>query len=76
MSTVSRPDTAVALAAAELEVHRGQTVLMLIPVLSRKLLKTAYAWGARNCEIHFAQRRGAYRPFDGVVIPTFMPETG
>jgi GNAT superfamily N-acetyltransferase len=67
---------AVALAAAELDVHRGHTVLMLIPVLSRKLLETVYSWGARNCEIHFAQCRGNYRPFDGIVIPTFVPETG
>jgi GNAT superfamily N-acetyltransferase len=68
-------DVAVGLAASELDAHCGQTVLMLIPALSRKLLETVYSWGARNCEIHFAQCRGHFQPFSGVVIPTFMPET-
>jgi GNAT superfamily N-acetyltransferase len=69
-------DVAIELAAAELDCHRGETVLFLVPALSRKLLSAVYDWGARNCEIHFAQCRGVYTPFDGVVIPTFMPETG
>jgi hypothetical protein len=34
-----------------------------------------YYWGARNCEIHFAQVRGEYWSPSGVVMPTFMPET-
>jgi hypothetical protein len=35
-----------------------------------------YSWGGRNCEIHFAQVRGGFRSFNGIVLPTFMPETG
>ena len=35
-----------------------------------------YALGAKNCELHFAQVRGAWTAPAGVVMPTFMPETG
>ena len=66
---------AVSLAAAELDRHKSETVLMLIPVLARQLLEVAYGWGARNCEIHLAQCRGRQAPSSGVAIPTFMPET-
>ena len=68
--------TAIDLAAAELDHHRGQTVLLLVPALARDVLGSVYTWGGRNCEIHFAQCRGKYAPFQGVVMPTFMPETG
>ena len=30
----------------------------------------------RNCELHLAQVRGAYREIVGVSLPTFIPETG
>ena len=66
---------AIALAAAQLNYHVGQTVLILVPVLSRGLLETVYSWGGRNCEIHFVQCRGAYTSIDRIVIPSFMPET-
>ncbi|MBS11272.1 MAG: GNAT family N-acetyltransferase [Gemmatimonadetes bacterium] len=69
-------ETAIDLSVAELDHHRGQTVLLLVPALARDLLGAVYAWGGRNCEIHFAQCRGEYAPFQGVVMPTFMPETG
>jgi GNAT superfamily N-acetyltransferase len=73
---VMRNETAaIALAAAQLNHHRGRTVLMLVPVLSRGLLETVYSWGGRNCEIHFAQCRGAYSAIDGIVMPSFMLET-
>jgi hypothetical protein len=48
---------------------------MLVPVECAGLVQTLYGWGARNCEIHFAQVRGEYEPAGGVVMPTFMPET-
>jgi hypothetical protein len=68
-------DVAIALADSELDAHRGHTVLMLIPALSRKLLETVYSWGARNCEIHFAHCRGDFQLPGGVVMTKFMPET-
>lgn len=69
-------DVAVDLITAELDVHRGQTVLLLVPVLCRKVLETVAGLRGRTSELHFAQCRGSFQPYDGVVIPTFMPETG
>ncbi|NOY80133.1 MAG: GNAT family N-acetyltransferase [Kiritimatiellaeota bacterium] len=69
-------EAAVALLAAELDRRRGQSPVFLLPVEQQAVVRQAYAWGARNCETHFAQTRGAYKPFQGIVMPTFMPETG
>jgi len=67
---------AIALVLAELNSRRGQSPLLLVPVDRPELVRTLYSWGGRNCEIHFAQVRGNYQPLDGIVMPTFMPETG
>jgi len=40
------------------------------------VVQALYAWGARNCEVHFAQIKGKFQAFNGVIMPTFMPETG
>ena len=74
---IARTDQqAAALIHAELNCNRGRSPVFLIPVTRRELVKTMYQWGARNCEIHFAQVRGNWSTPDGVVMPTFMPETG
>lgn len=74
---VARTDAdAAALIHRELDFHRGRQPVFLVPVDRRELVKTLYGWGARNCEIHFAQTRGEDRLLQGVVMPTFMPETG
>ena len=70
------PEQATALILTELNHNRGRSPVFLVPVDCPELVQTMYAWGARNCELHFAQARGAFEPFDGVVMPTFMPETG
>lgn len=67
---------AAALILAELGVCRGLSPVFLVPVDQSELVRTLYSWGARNCEIHFAQVRGRFQPFNGIVMPTFMPETG
>ena len=67
---------AAALLFAELDAHRGRAPVFLLPVDAAELVRTAYLWGARNCEMHFCQVLGEFRGFDGVVMPTFMPETG
>ena len=69
-------ETAIALLASELDRQRGQTPVFLVPVEAEKIVRAAYAWGARNCEMHFCQVLGDYKPFAGVNMPTFMPETG
>lgn len=74
---VMRSDAdAAALILAELDFRRGLSPVFLIPVDRPALVRQVYAWGGRNCEIHFAQVRGSFQPFAGVVMPTFMPETG
>ena len=67
---------AAALLLAELEQHRGKGMVFLVPVECGELVRQVYAWGGKNCELHFAQVRGAFQPFRGVSMPPFMPETG
>lgn len=70
------PALATALIHAELNHHRGRQLLWLVPSVCGELVHTMYEWGARNCELHFAQARGDWTPPSGIVMPTFMPETG
>jgi len=56
--------------------QRGNSLVFLIPVHQGELVKTLYEWGARNCEMHLCQVRGACPPMNGITMPTFMPETG
>ena len=67
---------AAALVRAELNEHRGRSPVFLVPVDASDLVQQVYNWGGQNVELHFAQVRGAYQPFRGVSLPTFMPETG
>jgi ribosomal protein S18 acetylase RimI-like enzyme len=68
--------TAEALIAAQLNCHKGSTPVFLVPAQAAGLVQTLYHWGARNCELHFAQIRGEFRRPTGIIMPTFMPETG
>lgn len=67
---------ATALIMAELNQHRSKMPVWLIPSEYPELVKSMYAIGAKNCELHFAQCRGKWTPSSGIVMPTFMPETG
>jgi hypothetical protein len=69
-------EQAAALILKELHHRTGATPVFLAPVESTTLVQTLYSWGARNCELHFSQVRGDYQAPAGVVMPTFMPETG
>lgn len=74
---VMRDDgAAAALLAAELDQHHGRSPVWLVPADRPELVRTMYGWGARNCELHFAQARGTVMQPTGVVLPTFLPETG
>ncbi len=64
------------LLATLLDRFRGKCPVFLLPVTAKEAVHTAYSWGARNCEIHFSQCCGENQPPDGIVMPTFMPETG
>ncbi len=67
---------AAALILRELDQHRGRSPVFLIPVDRPRLVRQVYDWGARNCELHFCQVRGEFQPFQGINMPTFLPETG
>ena len=68
-------DVATALIQVELNNHRGTTPIFLVPAHNKKLVKSMYDLGARNCELHVGQVLGNAPPITGVVMPTFMPET-
>ncbi|MEM1294238.1 MAG: GNAT family N-acetyltransferase [Verrucomicrobiota bacterium] len=69
-------ESAFSLIRAELDGQRGRSPVFLVPTDDQKLVSALYGIGARNCELHFAQVRGETQPSQGVVMPTFMPETG
>ena len=69
-------EVAISLLAAQLDFFRGLSPVFLLPVDAARAVRAAYSWGARNCEIHFAQCLGEPQPVKGVILPTFMPETG
>jgi GNAT superfamily N-acetyltransferase len=66
---------AAALIARELDHYRGRTPLLLVPAERGDLVRQLYQWGGRNCELHLCQVRGAFQPFRGISMPTFLPET-
>lgn len=67
---------ATSLLSAQLNFFRGYSPVFLLPTDAAQAVKTVYSWGARNCEIHFAQCLGQRQAPRGVIMPTFMPETG
>lgn len=64
-----------ALIRSDLDHHKGWSPVFLVPVERTGLVQRMYEWGARNCELHFCQVRGAYKPFAGISMPSFLPET-
>lgn len=68
-------EVAIALIARELDRHRGRSPVFLVPVDRPAIVQQMYAWGARNCELHFCQVRGQFQPFRGINMPTFVLET-
>jgi hypothetical protein len=69
-------EAAAALILAQLNRFGGRSPVWLVPAVCGQLIGQLYTWRARNCEIHLFQVRGTAQPFNGVVMPTFMPETG
>ncbi len=69
-------EQATALILQEANQNKGKTILFIIPAESSRLVKRMYEWGGKNNELHFSQVRGEFTPYSGVIIQTFMPETG
>ncbi|MDF1756105.1 MAG: GNAT family N-acetyltransferase [Verrucomicrobiales bacterium] len=70
------PEVAAALVHRQLDRFRGKKVVCLSPVDQPVLVNALYGMGGRNVEIHLGQVLGEAQPVDGVVMPSFMPETG
>jgi GNAT superfamily N-acetyltransferase len=68
--------SAAALIATAFNCYPGRAPVTLIPVDAEFLVSSMYSWGARNCELHFCQVLGEFHPFDGISMPSFLPETG
>ena len=68
-------EDAVALIQRELNMRWGRTMVWLVPSNRPAMVRAMYALGARNCELHFGQTTGEPPRINGVVMPTFMPET-
>lgn len=64
-----------ALITTELSRYPGETFVWLVPSNCKELSRAMYDLGAKNCELHIGQVRGEYVPAQGVVLPSFMPET-
>ncbi len=74
---VARSEKAtLALLLQATECFRGAMPLLVIPMDKRELVETLYLWGARNVETHLFQVRGKFQAFNGVSLPSFLPETG
>jgi len=71
----TQPQTA-ALIHAQLNHHRGGKPVWLVPCECNELVQTLYAWGAKNCELHMTSSLGQWTTPTGIIMPTFMPETG
>ncbi len=69
-------NAALALLHVQLSQARGGSPVFLIGTHESYLIAELYRWGARNVEIHFAQVRGAFAQPQGIIMPTFLPETG
>ncbi len=68
-------ESAAALLWRALDGLRGKTLVFLVPCADAGLVRTAYSWGARNVELHVAQSTAPVSSAQGIVFPTFMPET-
>lgn len=69
-------EAAFNLITAQLSQFQGDTPIFLVPARETKLVRRLYQLGARNLELHLSQVLGNAREPAGIVMPTFMPETG
>jgi GNAT superfamily N-acetyltransferase len=67
--------TALAILWNALDGMRRKTLVFLVPCSASNLVRAAYAWGARNVELHVAQSTSPAPKSTGVTFPTFLPET-
>lgn len=56
--------------------HRGAMPVVLVPVERNALCQALLRWGGLICELHLAQAKGYAQKPSGVVMPSFLPESG
>jgi GNAT superfamily N-acetyltransferase len=69
-------EIAIALIKKEIERFKGTWVLFSIPVDKRKMVEQMYAWKGINVETHLKSVWGEFNEFNGISMPSFLPETG
>ena len=69
-------EIAIALIRREIERFKGTWVLFSIPMDKRKMVEQMYAWNAVNVETHLKEVWGEFPGFNGISMPSFLPETG
>lgn len=69
-------EIAIALIRKEIERFNGTWVLFSIPMDKRKMVEKMYAWKAINVETHLKEVWGEFPGFNGISMPSFLPETG
>ena len=73
---IDEPTAATLIHASLHHLFKGRTPVWLVPVSATQLVRQAYAWGARNVEIHLASTLGSMPSTTGITLPTFLPESG
>lgn len=74
---VARNETiAIALIRKEIERFKNTYVLFSIPMDKRKMVEQMYTWHAINVETHLKEVWGEFPGFNGISMPSFLPETG
>jgi GNAT superfamily N-acetyltransferase len=69
-------DIAIALIRKEIERFKDTWVLFSIAMDKRKMVEQMYAWKAINVETHLKEVWGEFPGFNGISMPSFLPETG
>ncbi len=69
-------EAALALIGAEAQRSERGRPVFLVPAGETGLVRSLYAAGARNCELHVSQVLGEVPATAGISMPTFLPETG
>ena len=69
-------EAAIALIRRELDRFKGEGALFIIPMDKRKMVERMYDWKAINVETHLMEAWGEFHEFNGVYMPSFLPETG
>lgn len=69
-------EIAIALIKREIDRFRGTWVLFSIPMNKRKMVEQMYSWKAINVETHLKEVWGEFPGFNGISMPSFLPETG